>query len=148
MEYQHTQTGVLQLCGVGLGLVITIIVAIFWTPTWVLTFPAGLLVAAAVIYSGLTVEIRDGRLKCWFGPGVVFKDVSLADVADAQIARHHWYYGWGIRWTPYGWTYNVSGLDVVEITMTSGKRFRVGTDEPRALAEAIRGAKDGDIAIT
>jgi hypothetical protein len=34
--------------------------------------------------------------------------------------------------------YNVSGTNAVEIKLRSGRRFRIGTDEPEALARALR----------
>jgi hypothetical protein len=54
-----------------------------------------------------------------------------------------WYYGWGIRWTPKGPLYNVSGFEAVEIRMLSGKSFRIGTDEPDLLRQAIDKAIGG-----
>jgi hypothetical protein len=48
--------------------------------------------------------------------------------------------GWGIRWTPASWMWNVSGFDAVEITYASGKRFRIGTNQPKELAAAITAA--------
>ena len=52
--------------------------------------------------------------------------------------RNEWYYGWGVRLTPYGWMFNVSGLDAVELTFESGKRFRIGTDRPGEVIDAMR----------
>jgi hypothetical protein len=46
-------------------------------------------------------------------------------------------WGWGIRLTPRGWLFNVSGLDAVELTMTTGKHYRIGTYDPMGLARAI-----------
>jgi hypothetical protein len=34
--------------------------------------------------------------------------------------------------------YNVSGFDAVEIKLKNGKRYRIGTDEPKDLEQAIR----------
>jgi hypothetical protein len=51
--------------------------------------------------------------------------------------RTPWYYGWGIRLTPYGWLWNVSGTGGVELRFEDGGRFRVGSDEPDRLADAI-----------
>ncbi len=48
------------------------------------------------------------------------------------------YYGWGIRWTPNGWLYNVSGFYAVEIKMKTGKKYRIGTDAPNELEKAIK----------
>ena len=47
---------------------------------------------------------------------------------------------WGVRWTPGGWLWNISGLDGVELALVSGRRFRIGTDEAEQLAAAIQGA--------
>ena len=46
----------------------------------------------------------------------------------------------GIRWWGHGWLYNVSGFKAVEIELASGKRLRIGTDEPERLAQAISAA--------
>jgi hypothetical protein len=35
------------------------------------------------------------------------------------------------------WIYNVSGFDAVEILMKSGKRYRIGTDQPEELVQTI-----------
>ena len=43
-----------------------------------------------------------------------------------------------MRLGPWGWMYNVSGLDAVEIELKGGGRFRIGTDEPDELVRAIR----------
>jgi len=50
----------------------------------------------------------------------------------------------GIRWMWPGWLYNVSGTDAVELKMKNGKRYRIGTDVPGELAEAIRQAIKGN----
>jgi len=50
-------------------------------------------------------------------------------VTAVRQVRNHWYYGFGIRKVPNGWMYNVSGLDAVELHLTSGKVFRIGTDD-------------------
>lgn len=51
--------------------------------------------------------------------------------------RNKWWYGWGIRLTPHGWLYNVSGLDAVELHLTGGRKVRLGTAEPAQLSRAI-----------
>ena len=38
---------------------------------------------------------------------------------------------------PRMWIYNVAGLDAVEIKLRNGKTYRVGTDEPKKLEQAI-----------
>jgi len=61
----------------------------------------------------------------------------LSQVQNAAVVRNKWYYGWGIRLTPGGWLWNVSGLDAVELTFKNGKKFRIGTDEPDRLLQAL-----------
>jgi len=97
--------------------------------------------AAALLFHSLTVEIDATHLRFRFGVGLIRKRIPLAEIVDAAPVRNSWLHGWGIHWTPRGWLYNVSGWEAVEITLRSGKRFRLGTDEPQKLARAIQAAK-------
>jgi hypothetical protein len=36
------------------------------------------------------------------------------------------------------WLWNVSGLNAIELTLKNSKRFRIGTDEPEKLVDAIK----------
>jgi len=100
----------------------------------------GVLAIAMFLFHSLTVEVTADRLRLAFGPGWIRRNFAVAEIADAERVRNHWYYGWGIRFTPHGWLYNVSGLDAVQVRMRGGKRFRIGTDDPERLVAAIRGA--------
>ena len=42
------------------------------------------------------------------------------------------------RVTMRGMLYNVSGRDAVEIRLDTGRRFRLGTDDPDGLVAALR----------
>jgi len=101
---------------------------------------AALLVIIAVLFSSLTVEVGDGKLGFHFGPGFWRKRIALSDVAAATPTQSSWWEGWGIRFTLRGMLYNVSGTDAVEIELRSGRRFRIDTDEPEALVQAIQTA--------
>ena len=57
---------------------------------------------------------------------------------SAEKVRNKWYYGFGIRLIPGGQMYNVAGLDAVELKLTNGRVFRVGTDESDKLLTAIQ----------
>lgn len=100
----------------------------------------GVLVAVAVVFSSLTVEITASSLVFWFGPGVFRQTVSLAEIEQAEVVRNPWYYGVGLRITPRGMLYSVSGLSAVEVTRKDGGRFRLGSDEPERLARALQQA--------
>ena len=71
---------------------------------------------------------------------MIKKSFRLEEIQDAQIVRNPWYYGWGARWIPRGWLYNVSGFDAVELQLKGHRRFRIGTDEPEQLLAAVREA--------
>jgi hypothetical protein len=59
------------------------------------------------------------------------------------VVRNCWWYGWGIRRGPDFRLYNVSGLDAVELRLKSGEVRRIGTDDPLALAAALKPAARG-----
>jgi hypothetical protein len=87
----------------------------------------------------LQVIIDEKYLRIKFGYGIYQKKFLLNDIASAKTVKNHWYYGWGIRvWLwPKMWIYNVSGFDAVEIKLKNGKTYRIGTDEPKKLEQAI-----------
>ncbi|MEA2764433.1 MAG: hypothetical protein QOK07_837 [Gemmatimonadaceae bacterium] len=137
--YKHTQVGYLVLV-----VMLVAALGIFGLaprgPLPVTVIVAALLIISAVLFSSLTVEIGDGELRFHFGPGFWRKRYPLAEVTDAEVALSSWWEGWGIRLTPRGMLYNVSGTRAVEIKLRSGRRLRIGTDEPEELVQAIRAA--------
>lgn len=141
-SYRHTQSGGVQLT---IFAVAFVVFAFFgfragWPPA--LLFALAILFVLGILFYSLTVEISGGVLECRFGPGLIRKRFALRDVLDARPVRNRWYYGWGIRWIPpRGWMFNISGFDAVELSLASGKYFRIGTDQPEELAAAIRKAK-------
>ena len=96
-------------------------------------------ISAAAVGS-LSVRVDAHRIMIRFGPGWVHKEIELSTVASAQEVRNPWYFGWGIHYIGGGWLYNVAGREAVELRLKNGGRARIGTDEPAALAAAIRSA--------
>lgn len=136
MIYRHTQLGVAILSVLAVvGVLVLVMTAI--RPSWISTVSILFLVAIAIGFGSLTVEVSTGKLRCWFGPGIARRQFELAAVDSVDVVRNRWFYGWGIRLTPHGWMYNVSGFEAVEIQLASGKKFRIGTDEPQQLQKAI-----------
>lgn len=142
--YRHTQIGYLTLI-VMLAAALGIFALGPRSPLPVTISVAVLLLISAVVFSSFTVEISDGELRFHFRSGFWRKRFALADVATADVTRSSWWEGWGIRITPRGMLYNVSGTDAVEIKLRSGQRFRIGTDEPEALAQALLTAISGPL---
>lgn len=137
--YHHTQIGWIIIFAIliFLGLELAIFVAIP-DARQVLPWVALLSIGVLALFSTLTVRVAEGWLHCQFGIGLIRRRIRLSDVQHAQAVRNRWWYGWGIRLTRHGWLWNVSGLDAVELTYISGKKFRVGTDESDRLLEAIQ----------
>ena len=137
MLYKHTQIGYLMI----IALIIPLLILFFamsateFTQVFPIVFST-LLIALALFYS-LTVEINTTKLIIKFGFGIINKKFILKDIESCHTVKNHWYYGWGIHWTPHGWLYNISGFDAVEIKMKNGKTYRIGTDEPKNLERAI-----------
>jgi hypothetical protein len=109
-------------------------------------WPATVLLAATVpislVFSRLTLEVEDGELRFWFGSGFWTTHIPVDDIASIEPVENPWWWGWGIRLTPDGWLYNVSGRTAVGIVRHSGTRLRIGTDEPHAVIRAVQDAQD------
>jgi hypothetical protein len=139
-SYRHTQIGTTILAGVGVAVVLLGMVGyLAKTLHWMLPAMA-LLALIAALFGSLTTEIVDRELRCRFGIGLIRKRFPLGRVVRIETVRNAWHWGWGIRYTPHGWLFNVSGLSAVELSMTDGKCVRIGTDRPEELARALRQA--------
>ena len=136
-HYEHTQVGYLIIVAMAAVMVLIGIVlakaGINWIAIGVLIFIA----VALVLFSSLTVVIWEEDLEVRFGPGLIHKRFKLNEIESCQVVYNPWYYGWGIRLTPHGWLFRVSGFYAVEIKLRTGKKFRIGTDVPQELEAAI-----------
>ena len=137
--YRHRQIGYLPIAlGIFLGGTLG---TVEWRRSPTLGAVVLLVVAAGpLLFSSLTITIRDGMLSSHFGLGFWSKRFALADIADVAIATSSLAEGWGIRVTPTGMLYNVSGTGAVEVRLRSGTRFRLGTDEPDRLLDVLHAA--------
>ncbi len=141
-SYTHRQPGYVAAGVMGAGLLLAGRYLVRGGPAAFAMIPVLAVVGgAALMMSSFTVEIEDGVLRSHFGPGLPARKVKINDIESVEVVKNPWYYGWGIRWTPRGTLYNVSGLDAVEVRLRNGSRFRLGTDEPEALRAAIETAK-------
>jgi len=91
-----------------------------------------LLILSYLFYC-LTVIGTVDTLEMRFGVGLVRKKFRLSEIVTAQPHRTAWWDGWGIHGTTQGLLFNVSGFDAVKITMTNGKRYIIGTNDPGGL---------------
>ena len=148
--YHHRQPARTMWLVMGLTLVLIAILTgsfALFTPAgnrgafgWVLLLVVALMAFAGWLFGALTVTVDESRIVIAFGPGWPRKTIPLTQVRGAGPVRNRWWYGWGIRLTPHGWLWNVSGLDAVEVELSHGRCLRIGTDEPQELTAAIRQA--------
>ena len=126
-RYKHTQIGHVVIWAV---LVISVVVAIGTisqpSRSHEISVVISLLLFVTIpLFCKLRIEIDDQTLLASFGIGLIKKKVPLAQIIACEPIRIRWWYGWGIHLTPYGWLYNVSGLDAVAITSRTGPKIRL-----------------------
>ena len=135
-EYRHTQIGYI-LIGIVSILTIYFSFIVMITKEKSILFSFLIVVIILFLFSTLTVIVNDNGVQLKFGVGLIHKEFNRNQIIKCKIIRTKWYYGLGIRMTPTGWLYNVSGLDAVEIEMNNGKLYKIGTDEPEKLKKEI-----------
>ncbi|PIR46994.1 MAG: hypothetical protein COV07_01275 [Candidatus Vogelbacteria bacterium CG10_big_fil_rev_8_21_14_0_10_45_14] len=149
--YKHTQIGYLMIF-----ITLVVLVLFAWIQitaraeppsydsgaNFAMTAMMALILFTLTSFWTLTVSTDEQFLKIRFGWGIFRKKFSLADIANVGRVKNHWYYGLGIKlWLwPKMWIYAVSGFDAVELRMKNGKIYRIGTDEPKKLEDAVKQA--------
>lgn len=142
MEYEHTQYG---YSGLGTAVFLAVVMALSLPETFrdepivgyvVLTSMVAIVVLT-LWFSRLEVKVSSGVVTASFGLGKPHRVIQLSDVASTRQVRNRWIRGWGVRKISSGWMYNVWGLDAVELELTDGTVFRIGTDEPDKLHTVI-----------
>jgi hypothetical protein len=136
--YRHTQAGTLVRWLVG-GMAVYVATSMLPDPALLIAaIPVlAILLVCLLLFHSLSTTVSTDRVIVAFGPGWIRRSIPLRSIVAAKIVQNPWWYGWGIRLTPAGWLWNVSGLQAVELELTDGTRFRLGTDEPRRLQTAI-----------
>jgi len=137
-HYEHTQVGYFIIVAIVAAMVA---IGIILATTGVNLIAIAVLVVLAVVlilFHSLSVVINEEELVAQFGPGAIRKRFRLNEIESCQAVRIPWYYGWGIRLTPQGMVFRVSGFHAVQIKLITGKKYLIGTDVPQELEEAIR----------
>ena len=140
--YQHTQIGWMTVVGLAVGFVI--LLGTYFEmgadmPGSQTVLAATVLMAVLIpVFGWLTVTVEQETVTAGFGIGLIWRRIRIKDIQAAMQVRNKWWYGWGIRAIRDGWMFNVSGLDAVELELKNGRKFRMGTDEPEELLNAIK----------
>ncbi len=148
MKYKHTQIGYLMLAVMLMvfGIFARAYIQARAEPPSVdsgtnLAVTATMLLILFILsfFCSLQVIVDEKYLRIKFGYGIYQKKFLLSDIISTTTVKNKWYYGWGIRgrlWSKMI-IYNVSGFDAVEIKLKNDKIYRIGTDEPGKLEQAI-----------
>lgn len=141
-DYEHTQPGTFLRYSLGtIALVLAVVGAVLLSTDneagYIVILVTAIQGLALSLFHSLSVTVDTNEVVARFGIGVLRFRYITSDIESVEQVRNPWYYGWGIKKYSGGWLYNVSGLDAVEITLRDGRKRRIGTDEPEALAEAI-----------
>lgn len=138
--YQHRQRARL-LSTILLGVVLVVGFLALTTKTGPALLPTlFILTGVQLMMASLNVRVTHRWVDVRFGMGWPRFRFALERIVAVEAVRNAPWWGWGIRLTPRGWLFNVSGLDAVEIAFEDGNRVRIGTDDPQGLAAAIRDA--------
>ena len=145
-SYSHTQFGTVILFSLAAAAIVTVAslalssggIGAMPAPALVIVgLVMAILLLAAVVFAQLNVRVGNGEVSWRFGLGMLEHRIPISDIVSATVVTNPILAGYGVRWLPSGWLYNVSGTKAVELVMRDGRRVRIGSDEPEALAQAI-----------
>jgi hypothetical protein len=139
-RYEHSQVGYFIIVAIVAAMAAIGIILANKGSNWIAVAVLIVLAVIVVLFHSLTVVINEEELVVQFGPGTIRKRFKLNEIESCQAVRIPWYYGWGIRPTPQGMVFRVSGFDAVHLRLVGGKEFLIGTDVPQELEETIRQA--------
>jgi len=143
-EYRHTQYGALMfvvflITGVLIAVVALAIIAedrMLAAIVMICVYLFGL----GMFYS-FTIEISEGKLKFWFGIGIIRKTYALSEVQSTKEVDNPWYYFWGVKSISGGWLWAIAPGTAVEIVLKNGRIVHLGTNQPKKLKQAVDTAR-------
>ena len=139
-QYRHTQVGYVIIVGIVAAMAGIGILLVNTGRNWIAIAVLVVLAVVLALFHSLTVVIDEEELIVQFGHGAIRKRFKLNEIESVQTVRVPRYWGWGIRATPEGMVFRVSGFDAVQLRLVTGREFLIGTDVPQELEQAMRQA--------
>jgi len=134
--YSHTQPGYLTV--IVAGSVVAFLLR-QWSRLGPISWGVIIALAAAMFFfSALTVRITDESLCFFFNTGLYGRQIPLTAIASCRVTGTSIIEGWGIRSTPGGMLYNISGTRAIEVRLHGGERLRIGSNQPDVVCERLR----------
>ncbi len=143
ISYKFTQRGTFSVIILSVSIIFCILMWIFigpaeLIPSLILGFVVLVLAVFLMSFYKLTVEVNEKYLKFSMGIGLFGKKFPLSEISGCKAVKNPLWWGIGIRLTPEGWLYNVSGRNAVELKFNSGRgSIRIGADNPEELASVV-----------
>lgn len=109
-------------------------------PSFVLVILAAFTLAMLVVLYSMKFEtliIENGVYFRWLPFQKTLRHLGWQEIDEAKIINYG-SVGFGLRFTPFGTIYNVSGSTGLKIVCKSGKEFILGTQKPKELAEFLQ----------
>jgi len=142
MRYEHTQTAPLYLilAASTAGLLVTAWTVPILPMRIMFSVIGGLMLLLTFSFRQLTVSDQRDHLLVQFGPLPLFRRrVKYAEMESVQRGRTSFLDGWGIHFSlSGGWVWNLWGFDCVDVKFKSGRRLRIGTDDPDGLESFLK----------
>lgn len=101
---------------------------------------SSLLLVVLLLFYKLIITIDEMKITATFGIGIIKKSIELEkiDVQQTNEIKTPWYYGIGIRVTPYGTLYNTKpGMAIKLKYKNSEKAFLLGTDNFKVIKKTL-----------
>jgi hypothetical protein len=137
ITYRHWQfptTFIILIIALAAVFLMGIFILGFQIPISTIAIVGGLLI---ILFGGLAVEVDAQKIQLSFGVGLIRRSIDRNRIVKVERVRNSWWYGPGIRLIPEGWSWSVSGLDAVRLTLNDGTLFRVGTNDLDGLIAAL-----------
>lgn len=140
-DYHHVQRGWLMPVALFGGAAFSAVIIFIAgreeeVPTAVWLAPAFIL-ACGFVFAGLGVTVDARGVLVRWGLGWPRARFAWSDIESFESCEHGWWYGYGLRWTPRGWLWNIQGPWAVRLKLRSGKCFHVGTDDLEGFLAAL-----------
>lgn len=137
LPYAHTQIGWITLVAALSPLLILAPLASEQGASTPVFIAVLVLLVTGAVFSSLNVQVDEEAVRIRFGLGLIRRTFLMSSIVSYAQVENPWSYGWGIRYYPGGTLYNVAGKYAVELALDSGKRVRIGTDEPAQMLRAL-----------